>query len=269
MELGIMDAVQKRRIQKHQRAIQEAAKRKRARQSHPANPKQKLKKGNKVKHSLPVPEDIKASEFNNECYIVGGGPSLTKFDWKKLDGKFVIAVNRSYEVLPDAQIVYFTDDDYWHRHTKGMLKHTGKKYRGRLARRAVIKHPAVLELQLQPQPSGWSDQFGELYHGSNSGYACIQVAAQLGFTTIYLLGFDMKHQGKYNRGAKNCKGTTHWHNGHKRIDPATAYPMMLRHYKNMVAPIKKRNLTVININTPKGTALKCFPIKSFEEVFPS
>ena len=36
-----------------------------------------------------------------------------------------------------------------------------------------------------------------------------------------------------------------------------------------MAPIKKRNLTVINVNTPKGTALKCFPIKSFEEVFPN
>ncbi|KKL26556.1 hypothetical protein LCGC14_2394100 [marine sediment metagenome] len=267
-----MDPVQKRRVQKHQRAIQEAAKRRRQDQKNKNNPKaaaETAAKRNKVKRVLPVPKDIKASEFNNECYIVGGGPSLTKFDWKKLDGKFVIAVNRSYEVLPDAQIVYFTDDDYWSRHTKGMLKHTGKKYRGRLAKRVVIKHPDVLEIQLQPQPSGWSDQFGELYHGSNSGFACIQLAAQLGFTTIYLLGYDMKHRGKYNRGAKNCKGTTHWHNGHRRIDPATAYAMMLRHYQKMVAHAKQRNINIINVNTPKGTDLKCFPIKSFEGVFPS
>ena len=140
-----------------------------------------------------------------------GRPSLTDFDWKKLDGKFLIAINRSYEVLPEAQIVYFTDDDFWQRHKGKMIAHKGKKYRGRLARKTVIDHPDVLELQLQPKPSGWSDQFGELYHGSNSGFACIQVAAQLGFKTINLLGFDMKHEGTYVKGKKNCLGTTHWH----------------------------------------------------------
>ncbi len=260
-----------RRVRKHQQAIQAAAKRRRQAQNAKKNPKAAAKatKVNQANRALPLPEDIKAGEFNNECYIVGGGPSLTKFDWKKLDGKFVIAINRAYEVLPDAQIIYFTDDDYWSRHAKGMLAHKGKKYRGRLAKRAVIKHPDVLELQLQPQPSGWSDQFGELYHGSNGGFACIQLAAQLGFTTIYLLGYDMKHRGKYNRGAKNCKGTTHWHNGHRRIDPATAYTMMKRHYQKMVPNVKKRNLNVINVNTPKGTDLKGFPIKLFEEVFPN
>ena len=263
-----MDEAHRRRIKKHQQMMKTLAQRRKIAQEKNPNKRAKMEQqANKVVRALPVPDDIVASDFDNVCYIVGGGPSLTTFDWSKLDGKFCIAINRSYEILPNAQIVYFTDDDFWQRHKKGMTAHSGKKYRGRLARKPVIKHPDVLELQLQPQPSGWSDQFGELYHGNNSGFACIQVAAQLGFTTIYLLGFDMMHQGTYNKGKKNCKGTTHWHDGHRRIDPATAYKMFLKNYAQMVKPVQKRNLKVINVNNPKHTALKFFPIQPFEEVF--
>lgn len=262
-----MDQAQRRRLQKHQQQMRIIAKRRKQADVERRPGKRPPAPSNKVKHPLPLPDDIKASEYNYDCYIVGGGPSLTDFDWNKLDGKFTIAINRAYEILPESQIVYFTDDDFYQKHKKGMHKHKGKKYRGRLARQKVIDHPNVLEIQLQPQPSGWSDQFGELYHGSNSGYACIQVAAQLGFKNIYLLGFDMKHDGTYNKGKKNCKGTTHWHDGHRRIDPPTAYAMMLRHYSQMVPNVRKRNLNVVNVNDPKKTALTFFPVKTLEEVF--
>lgn len=261
----MMDEAHKRRIKKHQEQMRAIALRRK--QAQAAAPNKPAPPTNAVSHKLVKPADIIPATFNHECYIVGGGPSLTGFDWAKLDGKFKIAINRAYEVLPSADIVYFTDDDFYQKHEKAMLAHKGKKYRGRLARRPVIKHPDVLELQLQPQPSGWSDQFGELYHGSNSGYACIQVAAQLGFTTIYLLGFDMRHEGAYNKGKKNCLGTTHWHDGHRRIDPPTAYTMMLRNYNTMAPHVQKRNLNVINVNEPNKTALKIFPIKPFAEVF--
>lgn len=271
-----MNQLQRQRIKKHQQQLKAAAvlKKKRAekqaaRSKQQAKQKRKLRRaaGAGVKNPLPVPEDIKAEEFNRECFIVGGGPSLIGFDWSNLDVKFSIAINRAYEVLPNAQIVYFTDDDYYQRHKGAMLKHPGKKFRGRLARRQVIKDKEVLELQLQQRAWGWSDQFGELHHGSNSTYACIQVAAQLGFNKIYLLGIDMKHQGKYNRKNKNNKGVTHWHSGHRRTDPAHAYKMMIGHYQKMVPEAKKRGIEIVNVNTPEGTNLKVFPIKTLEEVF--
>ena len=262
-----MDEAHRRRIKKHQQGMRAIAKRRKEAAAANKTGKRPPPPSNKVPHPLPLPEDIKAPEYNNDCYIVGGGPSLTGFDWDNLNGKFTIAINRAYEILPEANIVYFTDDDFYQRHQKGMLAHKGKKYRGRLARQKVIKEPEVLELQLQPQPSGWSDQFGELYHGSNSGFACIQVAAQLGFKNIYLLGFDMMHQGTYQKGKNNCLGTTHWHDGHRRIDPPTAYGMMLRHYHNMAPQVTKRQLNVVNVNDPEKTALKFFPVKPLDEVF--
>jgi uncharacterized Rossmann fold enzyme len=270
-----MNQAQRERIRKRQVQLARARKLKAQRQekiqqqakAKAQKPKPRLNR-NFVSHALPVPEDIKADEYNKECYIVGGGPSLIGFDWSNLDNKFVIAINRAYEVLPEAQIVYFTDDDYYQRHRSEMLVHKGKKFRGRLARKPVIKDPEVLELQLQAQPWGWSDQFGELYHGSNSTYACIQVAAQLGFKKIYLLGIDMKHQGNFNKQKKNNQGVTHWHNGHRRTDPAHAYKMMIGHYQKLAPEAKKRGIEVINVSSAlDGTALKVFPIKTFDEVF--
>ena len=276
-----MNQTQRQRIKKHQQQLKAAAALKKQRrnkqvaQQAAQQAAQQVKRkqlknrraGLSTNNPLSVPDDIKAEEFNRECFIVGGGPSLIGFDWSNLDGKFCIAINRAYEVLPNAQIVYFTDDDYYQRHRKEMLKHTGKKYRGRLAKKVVIKDPEVLELQLQQRPFGWSDQFGELHHGSNSSYACIQVAGQLGFKKIYLLGVDMKHQGKYDRKKKNNEGVTHWHNGHRRTDPASAYKMMIGHYKKLAPEAKKRGIEIININN--NTNLDAFPIKTVEEIFNS
>jgi len=233
------------------------------------NPRRKNRRpsGPHVPQPLPLPDDIKADEYNKECYIVGGGPSLIGFDWKNLDGKFVIGINRAYEILPDAQIIYFTDDDYWIRHQGTMTQHKGKLYRGRLARKRMIKDQRVVEIQLQPTPAGWSDTYGEAHHGSNSSYACIQLAAQLGFTTIYLLGVDMKHQGNYLKKNKNNRGVTHWHTGHRRTDPATAYKMMIGNYAKLAPLAKERNINIINVNTPEGTNLTYFPIKPFKEIF--
>ena len=65
-----MDEAQRRRIKKHQQAMKAIAQRRKeqARRA-PAN----AKVVNAVGHPLPVPSDIVASDYNNECFIVGGG----------------------------------------------------------------------------------------------------------------------------------------------------------------------------------------------------
>ena len=271
-----MNPAQRRKIKMQQRQAKKIAALRKERQAalkkqqlrnqpSPAGRRQKPRQQH-VSNPLPKP-DIDSTQWNQEAYIVGGGPSLMGFDWKNLDGKFVIGINRAYEVLPNAQIIYFTDNDYWQRHANEMKKHSGMLCRGRIARRPDITDERVTEFQLQAHPSGWSDQYGELFHGSNSTFACIQLAYQLGFNKIYLLGIDMKHQGAYVRNKKNNLGVTHWHSGHRRTDPANAYKMFMAHYAKMVPEAKKRGVEIVNVNTPEGTALKHFPIKSYEEVF--
>jgi hypothetical protein len=195
---------------------------------------------------------------HTECYIVGGGPSLKKFNWNLLDGKFVIAINRAYEVLPRAQIVYFTDKDWWEQHKQNLLNHKGKKIKGSLTR-SRANHPEVEEYTLSG-PTGLDTSERCLKHGHNSTHAAINLAAvHLGFKKIYLLGADM------GWGEKNNKTTSHWHTGHKRTDPESVYNKMREALATIVDPLKKMGVEVININN-KPT-LPFFRTASFEEIF--
>lgn len=206
--------------------------------------------------------EAKPEEYNNTCFIVGGGPSLKGFDWSKLNGKFVIAINRSYEVLPKAQIVYFTDRDYWQRHKDAMLKHSGQLMRGALKPEKEEQHPDLIFYELTGK-TGIDTNEGCLKHGSNSTYAAINLAAvHLKFKQIYLLGVDMKW-----KHSSAGKPETHWHNGHKRVDVEKTYKGFMAAYETIKEPLKKLGVNVFNVNTPEGTDLKAFPIVSPEQVF--
>lgn len=194
-------------------------------------------------------------ESYDECYIIGGGPSLLMFDWSKLDGKFVLGINRAYEVLPDAQIIYFTDLDYYQRHKDAMHKHGAALLRGRLTKKPEIKHEDVFEYQLVGE-KGLSHKQGQLYHGINSAYAAINAAYLMGFKKIYLLGIDMLHKGKHR---------SHWHSGHRRIDPPSIFPRMMKNHDHLAKLLKKKNIKVINVNS--NTKLKAYPVKTYAEIF--
>lgn len=181
------------------------------------------------------------------------------FNWSKLDGKFVVAINRAYEVLPNAQIVYFTDKDYWQRHKTEMLKHKGQLIRGALNPAREEQHPRVQFYKLTGK-NGFDRKPGCLKHGSNSTYAALNMlAAHMNFKKIYLLGIDMKW------GKRGNRNTSHWHDGHKRIDPESAYKGFATNFACMVQPLQEMGVTVYNINP--DSALTAFPKLTFEEVF--
>lgn len=195
---------------------------------------------------------VDAASYDYTCYIVAGGPSLRGFDWSLLTpDKFVIAINRSYEVLPNAQIVYFTDADFWERHKVDMMKHKGQLIRGVENPANHVLPPRVIKYYLNG-PHGFETQPGCLRHGSNSTYAALNLAAaHLGFTTIYLLGLDM-HWGK-----PGDKSTSHWHDGHKRVDPETVYNRMIVNFTSLVEPLKQKGVKVYNASM--GSSVKAFP----------
>jgi hypothetical protein len=198
------------------------------------------------------------ADFDDTCYIVGGGSSLRNFDWADLDGKFVIAINRAYEVLPNAQIVYFTDLDFWQMHRDRMLAHKGKKIKGTIGKETV-NNPDVEEYKLSG-PQGLETIPKQLRHGYNSTYAAINLAAvHLKFKKIYLLGIDMKW------GNQGNKATSHWHSGHKRIDAESVYLRMIKAYDTIGEPLRKLGTEVINIT--RDSDLKVFPKVDFDTVF--
>ncbi len=205
------------------------------------------------------------------CFIIGGGPSLTHFNWEQLQGRLTIGINRVYEKW-DPTIIFGMDPKFVRWILMG-------KY-GDIARRKFLQSPA-LKIWLCTHPKHLP---GKIYvlkcwksyldarrafpftmrdgigHGNNSGYAALNLAACLGADPIYLLGYDMQVEGKQ----------THWHNGHPQAAPDHVPASFIEHFNAAAVELKKRDVTVINLSS--NSALKCFPTmnpaKAFAELPP-
>lgn len=202
-------------------------------------------------------------QYNKTAYVVGGGPSLTGFDWKLLNGKFVVGINRAYEVLPEAQVIYFTDDDWWNTHKVALCNHKGIRIKGSLSPHKIGNSDLLYQFHLTG-PTGLDMTPGCLKHGSNSTYAVVNMLTQWGFKTIYLLGVDMKWRTVDKGGNKGNK-KTHWHSGHKRIDGESLYKRLNTNFANLAPLLKQHGVEVINVNNDSNLA--AFPKKKYEEVF--
>lgn len=184
----------------------------------------------------------------SHVYIVAGGPSLKNFDWSLLEGKEVIAVNRAFEVLPNAQTIYFSDLRFWHWHHSELLSHSGQKYT--CAKR--VEHASVEKFRFTGM-RGMDVNYGGLRSGNNSGYAAINLAYHLGYKTVYLLGFDMKFSGD----------DSHWHNGYPARSQERIYSKMIDCFDTLVGPLKEVGVVVYNIN--QDSRIKCFPMMTIKE----
>ena len=183
-------------------------------------------------HHLPKPtQDI--------CFVIGGGPSLSGFDFSSLVGYDTIAVNKSVEFISNPTYFITTDYTYFEKGNlpieaikqkseyayfvanmshEYMSLHEGKLMDTRgIVYEELYKCSGVIESK---NVEGFSDKFSDFCNGSNSGHCGIQLALLLGYKKIYLLGFDLTD------GAH-----THFHQSYSEIDQ--------RAFRNSVGSYKK------------------------------
>jgi hypothetical protein len=202
-------------------------------------------------------------------FILAGGPSLKGFDASVLKGKGrVITINDSWRMMPKADIHYFTDKAWWTDQiarnywvgigTTGQINFHDLIYKGFwvCGGSSFEDHPQVHQLKFTGQ-IGLETYPAGLRHGSNSGYAAINLAYLTGAKRIVLLGYDM-----------HCIGQrTHWHNNSPHT--AAEFDGILKHsmlplFNHLGAPLAQAGVEVINA-TP-DSALKCWPHVPLEEV---
>lgn len=188
---------------------------------------------------------IKPIWKDETVYIVGGGPSLKDFDWNRLKGKKVIAINRAYEVLPFADVMYWTDGRFYKWYKASIDKFPGMKV---TCRPAPMADDNVILIKSSASPDGLDMRPSFIAHGNNSGFGAINLAAKLGATKIYLLGYDM-----------DSKPTqTHWHSGYNKVKHNhSIYDKMMLYFDRLPGQLKKLKIDVWNAN-PKSR-LKTFP----------
>lgn len=219
------------------------------------------------------PTLYKAASFNNpelrevlpdkswegkSCFIIGGGPSLSGFDWTKLKGKRTIGVNRAFEKF-DPTINFSMDTRFLAWLERGVYGlDVRKKFRKSAAYIVwqctyIAQLPIfiyIIKVHKMDYYTGcraFTDSLKNgIGHGDNSGYGALNLACCLGANPIYLLGFDMKHEN----------GKSHWHEGHPADQKEENVKKWIGHFGWAAPLIKSRGFRVINLNP--NSALECF-----------
>ena len=197
------------------------------------------------------------------CFIIGGGPSLIGFDFERLRGRGrVIVINKAFLYAPFADVVFFMDHASFYMWLKrGMFgpdaitawnEFKGLRVFLNLRGREVKDAYSIRGIGR----IGLSTSLCKgLYHGNNSGFGAIGIAICMGADPIYLLGYDLQHQGK----------VTHFHGGYNRHQPDIVMQSYKHGLTEMAQLIERRGWPKI-INLNPLSALTAFPFSTIDEV---
>lgn len=189
------------------------------------------------------------------CFIVAGGPSLVCFDWRKLAGKNAIAINRAHEVMPNAQVLWWSDAAFWRRNQDALLAHPAPWKATCQIEYREGEVPASIHEYRFTGLQGFDADPGRLRHGNNSAYAAMHLAVHLGASSLVLLGVDMQH---------GAAGRTHFHAGHGIPHlQATLTGMMLPHFASLAPALAERGIPVLNAS--EQSALRVWPRCTIEQ----
>lgn len=190
---------------------------------------------------------------SKHCYVIAGGPSLIGFDFDALPEGPRIGANRSAWLANCDMLV--TVDRNFHRHEAERIASFGSN--------AFVALP---DQQLPiPGVSYWNyarcmEGLSFAPHtlaGSNSGFAAFNLAVQMGFTDIALLGFDMKWDGK----------RSHFHEGYnqnRHVD--RMLETWAAAFDTAAGQLRDTGISVTNFIGPQGSRIKRFPTAPLAEL---
>lgn len=200
------------------------------------------------------------------CFIVGGGPSLKGFNFGRLRGERVIAINRAFESIPFADIHFYMDRDFKRKEeNRPAAEGVMAKWCAFKGRRVFLN---MSDYQVEPGvisvPKGQFHVLSKsitqgLGHGNNSGVAAINLALCLGANPIYLMGEDCRTDGE----------ATHFHSGYGEGLGQDSLDKFIVDFETIAPALKESGVQVINLFNPDlKSALTAFPLKPIDEVIP-
>jgi hypothetical protein len=161
----------------------------------------------------------------------------------------VIAINRSYELFPWAEVLYAADSGFWREYADA------RRFRGwRYSADDTIRHvdPSITPVTIARCPRKGTrltemvrGPVGTVGYGANSGFQAVNLAAQFGASRI-LLCLDY-------RGA-------HWHPDHSlrlRNPMPKQLAQWARDLDSQAETLRAWNIEVINV--APNSALKAYP----------
>jgi hypothetical protein len=183
------------------------------------------------------------------CFIVAGGPSVLACNLDRLRGRKVIAVNSSYERVPFADYLLFSDNRWWREH-----RERAAAFAGQIVSLSELADWPRLRKLSRRKPPGLSSDPRSLTMRRTSLAAAINLAVLLGATTIVLLGAD---------GKDGADGRTHHHEPHPWPQKPDCWVEQTKDLATLVEPLRELNVAVLNASP--DSAWTFWPRVSFDQ----
>lgn len=203
---------------------------------------------------------------DRRCFIIGGGLSLKGFNFNRLDHELTIGVNRAFEYFNPSVILWMDYQTFYQDLLDGKFGQEAlRKFESTYSLKVALnisgyKYPdEVYSLKRAGGRGFLSESLKDgLVDGDNVGHAALNLAICLGANPIYLLGFDMKGDGK---------GKQAWfHSGYRKTSSDKVYKRFMDNFKAIAPELKERKIEVINLS-PKSK-MKCFPFGDINKLRP-
>ncbi len=184
-----------------------------------------------------------------DAIIIGGGPSLSNFDWSRLENENTIGCNVAFTLGEKVcKVCIFGDARWWKNFEKELSEYRGTVFTN-CPQLLNSKIPWLWTMPremrgLHTNALGWN---------GNTGSSAINLALLFGAKRIFLLGYDMKR-------------TTQQSNWHNRILDKMAvresvYPDFARQYYSVRDDWKKKfaDREIFNVTKDSGLNQSIFP----------
>lgn len=192
----------------------------------------------------------------SEAILVGGGPSLTGFDWERLRGRTLVAINDAMVHLPWATAMFSADSTWAENRRKEMTAFAGEKY---LAIARPLYDPPIpgMTYLVRGRTPGLSFNSHTVNIHGSSGFGALNLAVLHGAKTIFLLGFDYRSHGY------------HWYENYPWQPPSLPadngiFEQWADYFDLAAEQLKKAGVEVYNA-CPESL-IKSFPTVTLEEV---
>lgn len=139
--------------------------------------------------------------------VLASGPSISQQVADQVQHLPRIAINATYQLARDADVLYASDATFWHCATYvEVLQLPGRKVCVEQVRGIKPNLPAEVEVVRHGGLRGYSNEPGAICTGGNSGYAALHLAMKAGAARVLLLGLDMcgdHWHGRHPKGLSN------------------------------------------------------------------
>jgi hypothetical protein len=193
--------------------------------------------------------------------LIATGPSLTVEDVElaRSSNLPILVVNDAYRLVPDADLVYACDAEWWDRYHADVVVRTGDAVLWTTNKDAADKY------RLHHIPGNHHDApNGVLFdvsghgitYGGNSGFQLINLAFVLGYRSLVLLGYDMGHASNEPK---------HFFGAHPAgLEKPSPYGEWMRTFHKAAPIMKAAGMRIVNAS--RKTRLECFERTTIDKV---